>query len=318
MTASNEHLAADVLRTVARSLTAKAYLERNPELYSLLRSAALRFVAGETREEAWSRAYALADKGYLLSLEYIGENTSQADACKNAKEEFLRLIRETRIRTAICFDLSHVGLTIDPQLALTYVDEMATEAKKYGHTLMISMEESEKTESILAIYKQLASVHSHIGITLQAHLRRTLDDLPHLLELPGRIRIVKGAFKEPKEKSISRSDELTIRYLELVARCVDSGHPVSIATHDERIIREAIACGYLSHPHVELEMLYGICPEISREIRENGGRVRIYLPYGTEWYLYLCHRLAENPPNLYVAIADMFDNSRIGQNPSAY
>lgn len=194
---------------------------------------------------------------------------------------------------------------LEPELAYTNLAKLAERALGTELELFISMEESAKTEQILEVYKRAASRYPNIGITLQAHLHRTPDDLAALSASPGRIRIVKGAYQEPGEVAISRSESLNERYLQLVEQALGDGHRVSVATHDEFIIEEAIQRGLLTAGGARLEMLYGIRPELGSRLKSAGYPVQIYLTYGQEWYLYLCHRIAEYPPNLYRAIANM-------------
>ncbi|WP_243291918.1 proline dehydrogenase family protein [Bacillus sp. FJAT-47783] len=298
----------DSLKSIARNLKIKEYIQQSPELYPLFLSSAKRFVTGESREDAVSIGDKLIQKGYNISLEFIGENTIDKEECVRAKDEFIALMKECGnrgINSRISFDLSHIGLSVDPDLAYQNLLAMAKEAQSHGLSLIISMEESGKTDQILSIYKKVAMEYSNVGITLQAQLYRTLDDLNELLNYSGAIRIVKGAYQEPSDICVPRSDKLNQRYLELVDLCVNAGHPVSIASHDEAIHKQVIGRGYLQNPHVEAEMLYGIRPDLCKRFKDDGLPVRIYLTYGVEWYLYLCHRIAEYPPNIYIAITDM-------------
>ncbi|MEJ8548867.1 proline dehydrogenase family protein, partial [Brevibacillus borstelensis] len=201
---------------------------------------------------------------------------------------------------------------VDEKLALEHAKELARCAEQYGQYLMISMEELAKTSAIYRVYEQLASRMDNVGITVQAHLHRTHDDLPRLIALPGKIRLVKGAFKEAPEVALPRSAELRERYLTLAEQIVRHGHPISIATHDEQIVKAALEREYLDHARAELEMLYGVREEAARELLAKGTAIRLCFTYGNEWYLYLCHRLAEHPPNLYRAFADMLEPGRAG------
>jgi len=305
---SNEKQFADALKSIARNLEIKEHIQKSPELYPLFQNAAKRFVTGESREDGISIGSQLIQKGYQISLEFIGENTDSEKECIQAKDEFITLIKECgkhKISSRISFDLSHIGLSINPELAYQNLVEMAKEAQKQGLSLMISMEESAKTDQILSIYKKVVFDYSNVGVTIQAQLHRTLEDIEELLKYPGAIRIVKGAYQEPSEICVPRSDKLDERYLELVDLCVKAGHQVSIASHDEFIYEQIIERGYLQNPYVEAEMLYGIRPELCKQLKDDGLPVRVYLTYGVEWYLYLCHRIAEYPPNIYVAITDM-------------
>lgn len=313
MQANEEILAVNALKSIARNEGIKAHIQRSPDLYGLLLRAAKRFVTGETKEECIARALNLMSKGYLVSLEYIGENTKTDWECVNAKDEFMRIIRsvgDNGVKSTISLDLSHIGLSVDPDLTYSNLAEIAEEAVRHDLTVMISMEESAKTDQIFELYKKTARSCPNVGITVQAHLYRTEKDLRELLDYPGRIRIVKGAYQEPSAIAIPRSRQLDERYIQFVEIAVKAGHPVSIASHDETVIEEVRRRGYLEHPHAETEMLYGIRPGLLRALNGAGYRTKVYLTYGKEWYLYLCHRLAEYPPNIYVAIADIVEPAR--------
>ncbi|BBH21748.1 proline dehydrogenase [Paenibacillus baekrokdamisoli] len=298
----------DTLKSVARNLEIKKYIQQSNELYPIFERASKRFVTGDSREDGLSVGNQLIQKGYRISLEYIGENTTSKDECIQAKDEFITLMKECAkqgLSSRISLDLSHIGLSIDPQLAYQYLVEIAKEAQSDDLSIMISMEESTKTDQILSIYKRVVVDYSNVGITLQAQLQRTLNDINDLLNYAGTIRIVKGAYQEPPDICIPRSQNLNERYLELVDLCVKAGKQVSIASHDEVMYQQIIERGYLQNPNVEAEMLYGIHPDLCKQLKDDGLPVRVYLTYGTEWYLYLCHRIAEYPPNIYVAITDM-------------
>ncbi|MEK3877855.1 proline dehydrogenase family protein [Paenibacillus sp. FSL M7-0420] len=309
-----EQQAADALKSVARRMDIKAYVEQSPLLYGLLKKAALQYVTGESRINGLEAGQRLAAKGYAISLEYIGENTVNAGECEATVKEITALIDDLGKQGAsarVSFDLSHIGLTLEPELAYTNLAKLAARALETELELFISMEESAKTEQILKVYKRAASRYPNIGITLQAHLHRTLDDLAALSASSGRIRIVKGAYQESGEVAISRSEALNERYLQLVEQALGDGHRVSVATHDEHIIEEAIQRGLLTVGGAKLEMLYGIRPELGSRLKSAGYPVQIYLTYGREWYLYLCHRIAEYPPNLYRAVAIIADSPRV-------
>lgn len=298
----------NALKSVARNGEIKNYIQNSQELYPLFIRAAKRFVSGETRLDAINKAKELIAKDYLISLEYIGENTTNVDECHAAKEEFISLIHQlgaNGIQSTISFDLSHIGMSVDRELALKNLKEMAQAAELYHLNLMISMEESEKTDRILDIYKEVASTYKNVGITLQVHLKRSLDDLNELFKYPGKIRIVKGAYQEPADLKIGRSEELNNRYLEFIRVGVEAEHPISIATHDEKLLEKVFEQGYLKHSNVELEMLDGVRSDLIKNAKNEGYKARVYVTYGTEWYLYLAHRIAEYPPNIYTAVSDI-------------
>ncbi|GAA4831165.1 proline dehydrogenase family protein [Paenibacillus vulneris] len=315
MTTTNlEQQFAEAMKSIARRHDLKSYVEKTPAIYRLLQRAAAKYVAGEKREEGLEAGQRLMEKGYAVSLEYIGENTADVQACEAAALELSRLIQsleERKLPARVSFDLSHIGLSIDSKLAYKQLVTLASQAQQAGIELFISMEESGKTDSILQIYEKAAAVHGNIGITLQAQLNRTPQDLIGLQSIPGRVRIVKGAYQEPEQLSIPRSSALNERYLLLVEQAVRQGHRVSIATHDEAVIKEIMLREWLHEPGVEFEMLYGIRPDLSSQLKQAGYPVRIYLTYGHEWYLYLCHRIAEYPPNLFQAILDITGSGEI-------
>lgn len=301
-------LASNTLKSVARNEQIKTYIQGSKELYPLLSRAAQRFVVGETRDQAVSEAFELILKGYSVSMEYIGENTRILQECVSVKNEFLQLVRtvgQARFKSTISLDLSHIGLTVNPELAYEHLLELAREADLHGIEIMISAEESAKTDQILEIYKRVSEIISNVGITLQAHLHRTERDCSDIKHYAGRIRIVKGAYQESEDIALPRSEELNERYLLLTEMLITTGRPLSIATHDEAIIEEVRIRGYLDQPNVKVEMLYGIRPDLLRKLKDRGYRTKVYLLYGEEWYLYFCHRLAEFPPNIYRAIGDM-------------
>ncbi|TVX85281.1 proline dehydrogenase [Paenibacillus agilis] len=303
-----ETSASQALKAMARDEQMKAQVQRAEGLYPLLLSAAKRFVVGETREEAISEACNLLSKGYNVSLEYICENIRDIQDCISAKDEFLGLIRiagQANLKSTVSLDLSYMGMNADPQLAYEHLLELAQEAERCGITIMISAEESTKIDQILGIYKRIGERYANIGITLQAHLHRTVRDYLDIQAYPGKIRIVKGAYQEAADVALARSEELNERYLDIVEMIVATGRPISIATHDETIIEEVVKKGYLNQPNVEIEMLYGVRPERLKELKDEGYQTKVYVLYGVEWYLYVCHRLAEFPPNIYKAIADM-------------
>ena len=138
------------------------------------------------------------------------------------------------------------------------------------------------------------------------------------MHLPGKIRLVKGAYQEPEKRAMKRGEALDERFLSLIEMAVSAQHPLSIATHDQHLLQELARRKWLAVPHVEVEMLYGVRPDLLKQMKQAGYQTRLYLPYGTEWYLYLCHRLAEYPPNIYQALADCVQPSRTEQPTSNY
>ncbi|WP_144616447.1 proline dehydrogenase family protein [Bacillus cereus] len=308
---------AQAFKSIARNEHIKSYVQQSTELYALFLQAAKRFVTGETRQEGIVIAKKLITKGYHTSLEYIGENTLDIEECYKAKNEFLNLIGDVGallVKQTVSLDLSHIGLSIDPEISYFHLMELAEKAKVHGTTLMISMEESSKAADILSIYKKTTEQYPNVGITIQAHLYRSNKDIQELLHYPGKIRVVKGAYQEVPDIAMPRSTDLNQQYLQIVEQLIENNHSVSIATHDEILIKEMEQRQYFSQSNVEIEMLYGIRPDMLSDLKNKGYNARVYLTYGEEWYLYLCHRIAEYPENLYHAVTDMIHSSSAQQS----
>lgn len=302
--------AAQALKSIARNELIKQHIKGSEDLYPLLFHAAKRFIVGETKEDAVTEAIELVSRGYSVSLECIGENIGDEHQCVEAKNEFLELIHaagKLGQQSTISLDLSHIGMTVNEELAYQHLIELAGEADRHGMTIMISAEEESKKDGIAALYKRVSESYPNVGITLQAYLHRTEVDLKAIKSYSGRIRLVKGAYQESEEIALPRSEQLRAKYITLVEKLVATGREISIATHDELIIEEIVQRGYLRKPNMELEMLYGIRPDLLKKLNKEGYRTRVYLAYGKEWHLYFFHRLAEYPPNMYRVLADLIE-----------
>jgi proline dehydrogenase len=302
------------LKMIARNKLIQEQFYERSDLYELLLKAASRYITGETMQGALNTAKELFSAGYKFSIEFMGEDTTTEKECELIKNEFFTLIEHSaKISTSesICFDLSNIGLYINQSLAIDNLIDIANFAKKYNYYLMISMEESAKTQAILDVYLEAAKTCNNVGITLQAQLFRSLNDVEKLLEVPGKIRLVKGVYDESNDISFRRSHELNQRYLQLIDIITRNKHPLTIATHDPVIIDEVVERGYLDTDNTEIEMLHGVTPQKLKSIKDQGYATRVYLTYGTKWFLHFCHRLAEYPPNIYQAITDCLHPNKI-------
>ncbi|MFB7305261.1 proline dehydrogenase family protein [Heyndrickxia sporothermodurans] len=307
----------NALKSIARNQEIKAYLQNSKELFTFLMKGANRFVAGTARAEGMERAIYLYNKGYQVSIEFIGENTTSEEESGYAKNEFIELIKElgaNQIKGTVSFDLSHIGMMISDSFTYSNLEELAKAAQENDIQLMISMEESQKTDKILSIYRGISKLYTNVGITLQVHLLRSFSDLKELMQLPGRIRLVKGAYQEPEGIFIPRSEELNKRYIDFVSVCIESDHPLSIATHDKNLLMDLKKKGYLQSQNVEVEMLDGVCSDLLRTFKDEDIQSKVYVTYGTEWYLYLVHRIAEYPPNVYTLISDIIEQGDVRQH----
>jgi proline dehydrogenase len=300
--------AAQVLRALALDEDLKWSIPAHPVMGPLARKVARRFVAGETPAQASDRAESIIAAGHRVSVEYMGENCRDAQRATAETEVFLDATRLLPPGCSISLDLSHIGLAVDTELALANALLIARATADCGREMVISAEGSDRTDAVLAVHRDLCRRFDHIGITVQARLHRTADDLPELLTRPGRIRLVKGAFLEPETIAHRREDPaLRTAYLTYAKQLADSGHLCSFATHDwdliHRIDHHLGGKGHENAPW-EFETLLGLGPDRLDAMARHGHPTREYVVFGTEWWLYVCNRLAENPQRLLRALID--------------
>jgi len=305
-----EH-AADTLRAWALDEDLKRHVMSTPELAAAASKVARRYSAGETVGDAIAVAGAAIARGHQASIEYAGESIRTAGLARSEAGVFLDLaaaIGAEGLPSTISFDLSHLGLLVDPELAIEHVRQLATATEPFGTQLMISAEGSDRTDAVLDAYDRLAADIPRLGITLQARLHRTPADLERVLRHPGTIRLVKGAFLEPESVAHPRgSAELAVAYRRLAARVVEAGHALSLATHDDELVDALIAelGDSLKSPTVEFEMLLGLGTDLLDALQRDGYRTREYVIFGGEWWLYVLNRIAEQPERIVTALADL-------------
>ncbi|WP_240658705.1 proline dehydrogenase family protein [Microbacterium sp. CPCC 204701] len=302
---------ADVLRGWALDEDLKERMLADARIASVARRLSERYIAGEHIDDALGAVRRAADRGHLGSIEYVGESVRSAEVVDAETAVFVKLaqaIGSAGLDSTVSFDLSHVGSVIDPELGFQNGSALARATAPLGTALMVSAEGSDRTDLVLDLYERLAAEHAHVGITLQARLRRTPADLDRVLALPGRVRLVKGAFLEPDAVAHRRdSDDMYDGYLSLADRLVSSGHAVSLATHDESLVQRLIERhgDALRADHVEFEMLMGLGTRLLDHLHADGYRTREYVLFGREWWLYVLNRIAEDPGRLFAAIADL-------------
>ncbi len=300
--------AAQVLRRLALDEELKWRVPADPLLGPLVRKVARRFVAGESLTDALDRAKRILADGHRVNVEYMGESCRDQQRATAETEVFLEAARLLPPGCSISLDLSHIGLAVDDELALANASRIAQATAETAREMIISAEGSDRTDAVLALHRTLCERFDHVGITVQARLHRTADDLQGLLALPGRVRLVKGAFLEPQTIAYPREDPaLATAYLNYAEQLADSGRLCSFATHDwdliHRIDHHLGGRGHETAPW-EFETLLGLGPDRLSAMAKQGHPTREYVVFGTEWWLYVCNRLAEDPQRLLQALID--------------
>lgn len=270
-----------------------------------MRLGAARFVAGETLEEAVPVLRGLNRQGLKTNTTLLGEgvrSAREAAAIADAYCAVLDRIAQEQLQTNIALKLTHLGLDLGEDVALQNVRRIVVHAARLGNFIRMDMEESSRVDPTLRIYRQLREQgHDNVGTVLQAMLYRTPDDLKSLLPLQPNLRLVKGAYLEPSSIAYPKKPDVDRAYIAIAeAALLGSGY-TAIATHDERIIDHVIDFTQrhdIAPDRFEFQMLYGIRPQLQRQLVARGYQVLVATPYGTEWYFYLMRRLAERPANI--------------------
>ncbi len=297
----------EALKHLAKNQKVKDYILNHPKLYKVLLHGARKLIGGETLQECVLEVIRLNHLGIHTTVDFCGENTNSEKQAHQATVEFLKLITtiaQQGLNSSISLDLSHIGLSVSDSCIENNLNQIVSHAKKNNVEVMISMEDFEKMEKVLEQYFHQAKKFENIGITVQAYLRHF--DFEEIMHLPGKIRIVKGAFEEPESVAFGRGESLDNQYLRIVQMALQHGKKVSVGTHDIRLIEQMIELSDTKfHENIEFEMLHGVNEAKLIELKQRGFQVRDYLIYGKEWYLYYCHRLAENPMNFIEAFSRM-------------
>jgi proline dehydrogenase len=274
------------------------------------RSFAMRFVAGDTLDDALRAARALNDAGLTVSLDFLGESVESREEATEAADMAVRII-EAIVRDGLNANLSikptQLGLDIDEAFCRENIERVLGRARELGDGqgeifVRLDMESSAYTERTVALVEELwADGYQNVGTVLQSMLRRTGDDLERMLALGARVRLVKGAYQEPESVAYPDKADTDRAYVEQMKQLLESGTYPAIATHDETIIDAARRFVWergIAKDSFEFQMLYGVRRDLQTRLREEGYNVRVYVPFGDSWYPYLMRRLAERPANV--------------------
>ena len=300
------------LRSLILAAADSPRLQRLGQKYGF-RLGAARFVAGETLDDAVPVLRRLNDSGLFTNTTLLGEgvrNETETRSVVAAYREVLDRIHAEGLRTNVALKLTHLGLSIDEELARRNVDELVEHAAQRDNFVRIDMEESRHVDATLRIYRRLREDgHGNVGVVLQAYLFRSEDDLAALLPLAPNLRIVKGAYLEPAEIAYPRKRDVDDAYVRLMETSLGGEGFTAVATHDETLIEHAISFADergIPRERFQFQMLYGVRPRLQLDLVRRGFDVLVATPYGPEWYRYLMRRLAERPANLLFLLRNLF------------
>ena len=262
---------------------------------------ARRYVAGETLDQALATVEALAAQGAMATLDLLGEEVrdpAKATATAEEYERMLDALAERSLAANVSIKPTALGLAIDEGLCRQNVERIVAAARRHGNFVRIDMEDASTTDATLRIYRDLHARFGNVGVVLQAYMRRTLADIQALPPNGANVRICKGIYVEPRAVAYKEFETVRANYLHALEKLLARGVYVGIATHDDHLVCGALALvDRLAVPRerYEFQMLLGVEPELRRIILAGGHRLRVYVPYGVDWYAYSVRRLRENP-----------------------
>jgi proline dehydrogenase len=274
-----------------------------------------RFVAGMTLEDAKRAAEAVNRQGMAVTLDSLGESVTSATEAHTAAEVYHRLldvIAARKLNANVSVKLTQMGLELSPELAETIAANLVRHAAATGNFVRIDMEDSRLTQVTLDIVRRLharADLRGHVGIVIQAYLYRSQADIEQLLADGIRVRLCKGAYLEPPEVAFPHKADVDRNFVHLAQMLLESPVYHAIATHDENMIAatKAFAAGHgVDRSRFEFQMLYGVRRDLQRRLVQEGYNVRVYVPFGSEWYPYFMRRLAERPANAIFLARNFF------------
>jgi proline dehydrogenase len=288
--------------------------------HDLLRGLTQRYVAGEELADGIVVAQTLNTQGLLVSLDHLGESVTSPAAAQRAVTayiEALEALTAEQVEGNISLKLTQLGLDLSRELCVANLRQILERAQALNAFVRIDMESSAYTQRTLDVHEELwRAGFRNVGIVLQAYLYRTAGDVERAIELGVPVRLCKGAYLEPARVAYADKAEVDANYARLMERLLTAGNHPAIATHDERLIRRAleiVRAADVAPEKFDFEMLFGVRRDLQLRLVESGYRVRVYLPYGEEWYPYLVRRLAERPANLGFFVRSLLSEALAGR-----
>jgi len=315
MTAIGE-LPERAMRAGLLSLSRQPRLGRLATRLPFTRSMVARFVAGETLGEALDGLERLRAAGRRTTVDVLGESVASDAAATAAGDRYLELLDALAGRGLdgnVSLKLSQMGLDVSPEVCRANVARVFAAAASAGAFVRIDMEDHTRTDATLAIWRELRTINPASGVVIQAALRRSAADVSALIAERAPIRLCKGAYREPPAVAFPTKAEVDDAYLDLLGRLLREGTSPALATHDPRMIQSAtdlVEREGLARDGFEFQMLYGVRRDLQEQLVRAGYRVRIYVPYGREWYPYFMRRLAERPANVMFILRSIAHEER--------
>ena len=277
-----------------------------------LRLGANRFVAGEKEEEAVACVKKLNNLGCTTMLNYLGEYVFTEEAADNATYHCIKtldLIYNNQLDSNLSVKATSLGLDISKEVCLKNLRKILDHAQKYGIFVRIEMEDYSHCQLTLDMYKELRGEYENVGTVLQAYLYRTLDDINDLNQYKANLRLVKGAYKESAEVAFQEKADVDKNYFKMVKKHLLNGNYAGIASHDDAVVKEVIKFtkeNNIPKSQFEFQMLHGIRGDLQQRLAKEGYKVRVYVPYGVDWFGYFMRRLAERPENVTFVVKNLF------------
>ena len=296
------------------SLSHSPHLKRAVSRYGMRGSDsfARRFIGGETLDEAVGVLHDLGRRGFTHTLNYLGEHVATPEAAADATQHYLHTITtvgRAGLPCKVSVKLSQIGLDVDRSICLDNLQQILSAAAHEGGFVRVDMEGSATVDATLELVETMwREGRQNVGVVLQAYLRRTHQDLERMLSLGARVRLCKGAYKEPAEVAYQDKPDVDDAFLSLMRRLVAHGQTPAFATHDPRMIDETrrfAAEQGIGPDGFEFQMLYGVRRDLQARLRDAGYGMRIYVPYGVEWFPYFMRRLAERPANVSFVVRSL-------------
>ena len=279
---------------------------------SFLKFLAKRFIAGETKEKTIKKVKKLHSKNIKAILDILGENVYSKREALNYVNQYIKLldlIKKSKVDAKISIKLTEMGLDINEKFCINNIGKILRKAKQTKNFVMFDMESSKYTDKTIEVFKILYKNHKNLGLCIQSYLKRSEKDIKNLIKLKPRIRLVKGAYKEPYSISYRYKKDTDKNYEKILKLLMSKKIPVDIATHDDKLIelaKKLIRKYKLNKRDYEFQMLLGVRPRLQQELANEGYLVRTYVPYGTHWLPYTLRRLRERKENLFFVIRHLF------------